>query len=291
MFREFRELISGARKSAQNMQSAVSGVLNVVRAAESHVVAKTGLRLEKLKMLEIGTGQLPRQIAYFAAKNDVIGIDLDVVPTGLEIGKYFQVLRRNGAKRLVKTVGRKALGYDRKFDTEFRRQLGGAGRVKPKLIQMDATKMQFPDDSFDFVYSFDVFEHLPDPEAVLNQVVRVLKPGGVSFTYLHPYTSDSGCHDLRINSGQRGDLPFWPHLRAAHSDKVHSFAYLNRLRLAEWEFVFERAMPSTDISTVLEPDLEVRNALVPLRHAEELSEYTDDELVTYRLLATWQKPG
>jgi len=40
---------------------------------------------------------------------------------------------------------------------------------------------QFPDDGFDFVYSYAVFQHIPSAEVVfsyLREVVRVLKPGG-----------------------------------------------------------------------------------------------------------------
>ncbi len=45
--------------------------------------------------------------------------------------------------------------------------------------EMDATRLQLPDASFDLVYSFNVFEHLPDPAATFDEIVRVLRPGGV----------------------------------------------------------------------------------------------------------------
>jgi SAM-dependent methyltransferase len=39
-------------------------------------------------------------------------------------------------------------------------------------------ELPFPDRSFDVVVSFDVFEHIPDSDAHLREVVRVLAPGG-----------------------------------------------------------------------------------------------------------------
>lgn len=50
--------------------------------------------------------------------------------------------------------------------------------VVADLRQGDATRMEFPDASFDFVYSFHVLEHIPDYRAALREIRRVLKPGG-----------------------------------------------------------------------------------------------------------------
>jgi ubiquinone/menaquinone biosynthesis C-methylase UbiE len=39
----------------------------------------------------------------------------------------------------------------------------------------------FPDAYFDFVYSFQVFEHVHDHASAISEISRVLKPGGASF--------------------------------------------------------------------------------------------------------------
>lgn len=47
------------------------------------------------------------------------------------------------------------------------------------LRQGDATRMEFPDEHFDAVYSFHALEHIPDYKQALNEIRRVLRPGGV----------------------------------------------------------------------------------------------------------------
>ncbi len=43
----------------------------------------------------------------------------------------------------------------------------------------DATGLEFTDDSFDLVCNFAVFHHIPDWQAAVLEVFRVLRPGGV----------------------------------------------------------------------------------------------------------------
>ena len=43
---------------------------------------------------------------------------------------------------------------------------------------MDALKMDFPDNSFDLVWGCESGEHMPDKKAYVEEMTRVLKPGG-----------------------------------------------------------------------------------------------------------------
>jgi 2-polyprenyl-3-methyl-5-hydroxy-6-metoxy-1,4-benzoquinol methylase len=46
---------------------------------------------------------------------------------------------------------------------------------------MDSQRLGFPDDSFDVVTCTHIYEHVPDAQALMDEIHRVLKPGGVCF--------------------------------------------------------------------------------------------------------------
>ena len=63
--------------------------------------------------------------------------------------------------------------------------------------QMDASAMSLDDNSFDVAYTFDAFEHFANPEAVLREAHRVLKPGGLFYASFGPlYNSPHGAHQF-----------------------------------------------------------------------------------------------
>lgn len=46
------------------------------------------------------------------------------------------------------------------------------------VVVADA-KLPFPDNSFDAIFTYATYEHIPDIETALEELVRILKPGGV----------------------------------------------------------------------------------------------------------------
>lgn len=87
----------------------------------------------------------------------------------------------------------------------------GCGFRNPAITYraMDATKMEFPDQSFDITYSIATFEHVPDPYAVLSEMLRVTKIGGYCYVQAAPlYHSPFGHHMFAYFQ----DYP-WIHLR------------------------------------------------------------------------------
>jgi len=285
---EFGQLFKKAMRGDRMVEYEVRWILDLIRRAEALVVERTGTPIENLQALEIGPGQIARQTAYFAMRNEVTVIDLDVAPHGLNLPAYWRLWRRNGTKRLLKTLARKLLRVDAHFNAQMRRQLGVARLPNARVLQMDAMQMSFPEDSFDFVYSFDTFEHLSDPLAVLREVRRVLRQGGRCLTVLHPYTCDTGCHDMRLFMPGRANLPMWPHLRPESKEKVGSFVYLNRWTLAQWHDAFAQVFPNTSFDH-WQLDEGTREALAQIRAAGELANYSDEDLLTDRLVAVSTK--
>jgi MPBQ/MSBQ methyltransferase len=53
-----------------------------------------------------------------------------------------------------------------------------AGLANCQFRVMDALNMEFPDNSFDFVWACESGEHMPDKKKYVQEMVRVLKPGG-----------------------------------------------------------------------------------------------------------------
>lgn len=64
---------------------------------------------------------------------------------------------------------------------EHFRVLGLAGTFQIE----DAEHLSFPDESFDFVYSYGVLHHTPTPANAFSEVHRVLKPGGKAVLMLY----------------------------------------------------------------------------------------------------------
>ena len=52
------------------------------------------------------------------------------------------------------------------------------------FVEASATDMPFPDNTFDGLWSIWVLEHIPNPEKALQEIRRVVKPGG--WLLLHP---------------------------------------------------------------------------------------------------------
>lgn len=62
-------------------------------------------------------------------------------------------------------------------------------------VVADGTRLPFPDASFDIACSSNVLEHVPDPLAMLADMVRVTRPGGLVFANYTLWSSPWGGHE------------------------------------------------------------------------------------------------
>ncbi len=68
--------------------------------------------------------------------------------------------------------------------------------VETEYPQVDMQNLPFKDNSFDFVISDQVIEHLKDPQKATRETYRILKKGGIAIhttcflIYLHPSPKD-----------------------------------------------------------------------------------------------------
>jgi len=69
------------------------------------------------------------------------------------------------------------------------RQFAEARGVTIDFRLGNAEGLDFPDATFDAVYSFGVLHHTPDIEAAVAEVHRVLKPGGTAYVMLYARNS------------------------------------------------------------------------------------------------------
>jgi SAM-dependent methyltransferase len=65
-------------------------------------------------------------------------------------------------------------------------------------LQRDATSLDFPDGSFDVVYSFGVLQHIPQVERAVAEIARVLRPGGELLVMLYNRSSINYALEIRL---------------------------------------------------------------------------------------------
>lgn len=125
---------------------------------------------EGSSVLEVGIGT-GKNLPYYGEDVNVIGIDF--------------------SRGMLEKATEKAKAYPEK---------------EVSLLQMDVTDLGFPDDYFEFVVSTFVFCTVPNPLAGLQEVKRVLKPGGKAI-FLEHMRSSSTFNNLFLYAMSRMTIP------------------------------------------------------------------------------------
>jgi len=286
---QLRQIFKLRRFYSSHTEKRVDVGMSEIRRAEKSVQESYGIELRGLKILEIGPGQFMGQLPYLALNNQVIGVDSDIVAQGFDVPQYIKMVMRNGAARMAKTVGRKALGIDRRYRAKLREELAVTKLPAVEIRLADVMNLPFEEGSFDFVYSRAVFQCIPEPVRAIRQIKRVLKPGGISYISLQPYTCPTGCLDPRVlYGGIENELGLWPHLRAELKEQVRPNSYLNRFGLRDWKELFnaECEMPHYVLTKVGDEYFALAREL---KEAGHLKEYSMEELTTGALDVMFRK--
>lgn len=115
------------------------------------------------EVVEVLSGKLARQIDFRGER-------------------YLDVGCGNGSFTLGLGAGfAEIYGIDVEDDrlAEFHRKIDDRGIANVTVQGMSAETMDFPDSHFDVITAIEVIEHIPDLEAALDEIHRVLKPGGI----------------------------------------------------------------------------------------------------------------
>jgi SAM-dependent methyltransferase len=171
-----------------------------------------------LRVLDLGNGSLrPQYTLLQAAGHLTYGIDLVNRPQR----NFFNV-----------TYAFARVLYRWKLDIPLKDR-------SRNLVCGDVTCLPFQKESFDLVTSVAAFEHFLRVPAVLAELSRVLKPGGLVYARIHPFACPSGGHNVRITEVPLRSLPegvdAWDHLR---KKRVPIDAPLNEWRQAQYRDAF-----------------------------------------------------
>jgi SAM-dependent methyltransferase len=128
---------------------------------------KLGLRAGDL-LLDLGCGRGRHAYEAFRRGARVVACDRST-PDLVEVGKLFVAMVMEG-------------------------EAPPAGMAD--CVTGDATRLPYPDDTFDRIIASEVMEHIPDDVGALDEVFRVLRPGGTLAISIPAYFPEKICWSI-----------------------------------------------------------------------------------------------
>ncbi len=264
----FRKLLFSSKKNAQNAYSAYNYINELVKQRFNE-------ELEDLNILDIGCGQRFPYTYLFSKNNSVIGIDLDIILLKHSFSLYKSIIKTNGLNRFIKTFLR-SIFFDRSFFQNLRKIQNYSQKRQFHLLYMNAEKMEFSDNRFDFVFSYNAFEHIEHVDKVVKEIKRVLKPQGKFCISIDFYS--------RLNGGHKEDKNnLWNHLL---DKNFQPNVYLNKLRLDDYISIFKKYFKK--VYFICEED-ENNKKILTQTIKKQLPEYSEKELIMKPLVVMGEK--
>jgi SAM-dependent methyltransferase len=121
------------------------------------------------------------------------GLDNQILNIGAGVGDDLKVIRDHGAVHVI-DIDKRAL------------QLIPEGLCEEKRIA-DIIDLPYPEESFDVVTCFDVFEHVKEDKRAVREVYRVLKAGGVMVFTVPAFQRLYSSHDRMLKHERRYNYP------------------------------------------------------------------------------------
>jgi ubiquinone/menaquinone biosynthesis C-methylase UbiE len=151
--------------------------------------------------------------------------------------------------------------------------------------EYDGKQLPYQDGTFDFVWSWTVYEHLRHPEITLPETFRVLKKGGLSVSFIDlvdhfvygpfPEKEEDIFDCLSYSENE------WKLMTSNRS------TYVNRLRLSDWKKLFEKSG-----FEIIECDEKKSNIIKELLKDGKLSylnKYSVEDAITRNIFVVAQK--
>jgi len=116
-----------------------------------------------------------------------------------------------------------------KFD-EFAEQKTESEDSSFGLLQTDAMALPFADDSFDKIICSEVLEHIPDYQAVIAEIERILKPGGHFVASVPRYWPERICWAFsdEYHANEGGHLRIFKAGKLRQQIETAGFAFFGR---------------------------------------------------------------
>ncbi len=113
--------------------------------------------------------RITKTLSHFFGTNNIKKLKL--LDVGASTGIIDNILAKNFKEVIGTDIDKNAIKFARKNFV----------KKNLKFKDEDAMKLTFKDNLFDVVICTHVYEHVPSPKKLFNEIYRVLKPGGVCY--------------------------------------------------------------------------------------------------------------